>query len=127
MFQLESLTATMVLNRCSWGHLQVEQRKDVQLTKQQKSESIFQSIAATNSKKANTEFKTHFTGISLTVEYTEPSIFLIDFTVKPKRGASTVAACRFPPTCMDLSIETDPILWDEVIWHLVDLAGFTPA
>lgn len=28
---------------------------------------------------------------------------------------------------MDLSVETDPILWDEVIWHLVDLAGFTLA
>lgn len=37
-----------------------------------------------------------------------------------------MAACLFPPTSMDLSIEADPILWDKVIWHLVDLAGFTP-
>lgn len=38
-----------------------------------------------------------------------------------------MTACLVPPTSMDLSVETDPILWDEVIWHLVDLAGFTLA
>lgn len=38
-----------------------------------------------------------------------------------------MAACLVPPTFMDLSLETDPILWDKVIWHLVDLADFTLA